>query len=201
MCCRYYFDDDTIKEVWKIVNEVDDKLNYKAGDVHPADNALIIAGEHKNEKLILQEMKWGFTNNRSKELIINARAETALARPTFSRAVQSNRCLIPAAHFYEWDKDKNKVIFSLEDEERKKRTLYMAGIYLPSHDGNHFTVLTTAANDSMKSVHDRMPLILSENDLRDWIFDDEKVGWYLKQSSPLLNTYQEYKQMSLFDLL
>ena len=50
----------------------------------------------------------------------------------------------------------------------------------------------------MKPVHDRMPLILPENQIRDWIFDDGMVGEILEQSSPMLSRYQEYEQLTLF---
>ncbi len=195
MCCRYLFDDTTLRELWETVNYVDNKLKWTAGDVYPSDHAIVITGQ--KEELKAERMKWGISNSSNpKQLIINARAETALSKPTFATATEHRRCIIPATHFYEWDKEKNKVTFSMESGE----TLFMAGIYLPYIDGNNFVVLTTGANESMKPVHDRMPLIFPKNELESWIFDDEKVGWFLKRQSPILHRYQEYQQLSLFDL-
>ncbi|MDO4978085.1 MAG: SOS response-associated peptidase family protein [Eubacteriales bacterium] len=199
MCCRYLFDDSTLEEVWKVVNDVDQKIHWQAGDIHPSDHALVLTGHPNNREkngLRAQEMKWGLDLSYSSQLIINARSETVLAKASFSQAVSKSRCLIPARQFYEWDSDKNKVTFSLE----KENTMYMAGFYLPYHDIDRFTILTTAANDSMKPVHDRMPLILAADQIQDWIFDNEKVAWYLSQPSPHLHRFQEFQQLSFFDL-
>lgn len=58
--------------------------------------------------------------------------------------------------------------------------------------------LTTAANDSMKDVHDRMPLILNDDMMRDWIRNDDMVEEYLAKDPPMLGRYQEYEQLTLF---
>ncbi|MDY4969915.1 MAG: SOS response-associated peptidase family protein [Lachnospiraceae bacterium] len=117
-----------------------------------------------------------------------------------------------AGHFYEWDRTKTKVTFS-GASDGENSSLYMAGFYNYFHidqgfddrtgkrggiDEFRFIILTTGANESMKPVHDRMPLILPENQIRDWIFDDGLVGEILEQSSPMLSRYQEYEQLTLF---
>ena len=58
-------------------------------------------------------------------------------------------------------------------------------------------ILTTAANESMKKVHDRMPLILEKEQLRDW-FSNDKMGAILHQKSVMLKRQVEYEQQSLF---
>lgn len=128
----------------------------------------------------------------SKQLLINARAESALAKRMFSESVLRRRCAIPAARFYEWDKNKNKVTFSKNGQS----TIYMAGFYIPCEEENRFVILTTDANDSMRSVHDRMPLILAEDELKSWIYDTGKVSDFLKKESPQLEKKQEYEQLS-----
>lgn len=50
----------------------------------------------------------------------------------------------------------------------------------------------------MKKVHDRMPLILPKEQIEEWIYNDEMVDKYLKTEPPMLTSYQEYEQMSLF---
>ena len=62
----------------------------------------------------------------------------------------------------------------------------------------HFIIVTTSANASMLPVHDRMPLILEEWELTEWLNNDAKVAEFLKKSSPLLERQQDYEQMSLF---
>ena len=72
--------------------------------------------------------------------------------------------MIPAKVFYEWDHQKHLTTFSLPDHS----IIWMAGIYDQEY---RFSVLTTAANESVKKIHDRMPLILAREDLRQWLFD------------------------------
>ena len=74
----------------------------------------------------------------------------------------------------------------------------MAGFYQMQEDGPHFIILTTAANDSVRPVHERMPLILEKEEMLSWIGDVSKVSSFLNKSSPLLQRRQDYEQMSLF---
>ena len=77
MCGRYYVDDDTAREIEKVVREVDDKLRRECrGDVYPSQSATVITG--RKPHLLAEEMSWGFPQYQKKGLLINARAETAL---------------------------------------------------------------------------------------------------------------------------
>ena len=102
--------------------------------------------------------------------------------------------MIPAAGFYEWDRQKNKVTFTLPEEG----SMYMAGFYRRFDDRDHFISLTTAANESMLPVHDRMPLILPRKDISDWIYEPGKTEEFLARSGPELARHREYEQMTLF---
>lgn len=193
MCGRYYIDQDVEEELYRVLQEIDDKLRReRTGDIFPANAAPVIYG--RDAKLCGGEMKWGFMG-KDKRLLINARAETAMERPVFANSVRQRRCIIPARHFYEWDRGKQKVTFCRKQGE----ILYMAGLYRNQEDGPHFVILTTAANGSVSPVHDRMPLILEENEMLPWIYDDGKTGSFLNKSSPMLERRQDYEQMSLFD--
>ncbi len=75
----------------------------------------------------------------------------------------------------------------------------MAGIYDVFDNEECFTIVTTAANDSMMPTHDRMPLILEKNQVKDWILDDRRTWELLKQVPVQLEAYQEVQQISLFD--
>ena len=157
MCGRYYINEETEKDIRRIVAEIDKKINWeRRGDIHPSDAAPVITG--KIPGLFAEEMHWGFPSYRSKQLMINARSETALEKRSFSESVCRRRCVIPAHHFYEWDRRKNKITFTWDESP----TLYLAGFYNYFEDGNRFIILTTAAHRSMQPVHDRMPLILPE---------------------------------------
>lgn len=195
MCGRYYVDDETAREIEKVVREVDAKLKKdRRGDVFPSQGAAVLTG--KAPGLRAEVMNWGFPQYHKKGLLINARAETALDRKTFRDSVLHRRCIIPAKHFYEWDSGKNKVTFLRKDEP----VLYMAGFYNLFQDEERFIIITTQANASVKQVHDRMPLILEKNELEDWVYDDKFLNFALQKVPVQLQKQQEYEQQSLFQI-
>ncbi|MDE6517960.1 MAG: SOS response-associated peptidase [Acetatifactor sp.] len=192
MCGRYYIDSDVEKEIYRIAQEIDKNVRMEwTGDIYPSQEAPVIYG--RGDILHGGEMKWGLTG-KDRKLLINARAETAMGRPTFSDSVRQRRCVIPARNFYEWNRERQKVTFCRQKEE----TMFLAGFYRGQEDGPHFIILTTAANDSVRPVHERMPLILEEKEIRPWIWEDSKVSSFLNKFSPLLERRQDYEQMSLF---
>lgn len=65
-------------------------------------------------------------------------------------------------------------------------------------DGDRFVILTTAANESMEPVHERMPLILEPDEVGSWIWDDERTKSLLEKESCLLERRTDYEQMTLF---
>ena len=73
----------------------------------------------------------------------------------------------------------------------------MAGCCRHYGDGEHFVILTTAANSSMEPVHDRMPLLLEESEVSDWILDSGRIDSFLRKTPPLLNRSTDYEQMAL----
>lgn len=201
MCGRYYVDDDTIRETERIVREVDRKMKkLKAGDVYPSGRAAVIT--QKTYGLRLEEMNWGFPRNQGSGLLINARAETVLERKMFRENVRRRRCIIPAKWFYEWDAEKNKVSFMRVEEP----VLFMAGFYGCFQDEERFIILTTQANDSVRPVHHRMPVILEKNELESWMClgtsqeeqrQDDVLKSILNKIPPMLKREQEYEQQSL----
>lgn len=100
----------------------------------------------------------------------------------------------PAGQYYEWDAQKNKVTFSGQDQP----VLYMAGFFDRFQDGDHFVILTTAANASVSPVHDRMPLILGKEEVEAWIYDDAFLEFALHKVPAKLQKSQEYEQQTLF---
>lgn len=193
MCGRYNFGEETEKDVRRIVSETDKKINWSCrGDIHPSEMAIIITG--KVSGLFAENMYWGFPSYQARQLMINARSESVLAKKSFSDSVLHRRCVIPAHHFYEWDRSRNKVTFT----RKENMTLYMAGFYNHFENEDRFIILTISANESMKPVHDRMPLILSEDEIREWICSETRIRDFLKKGSPMLSRSQEYMQLTLF---
>ena len=137
---------------------------------------------------------WGFPGFEGKKLIFNARCESASEKPLFRDSIRRRRIVIPASWFYEWNRKKEKNTFYRSDMP----VLFMAGLCRQYEDGEHFVILTTAANASMEPVHDRMPLILEYQEITEWILDDAKTGRILHHIPCLLERKTEYEQLSLF---
>jgi putative SOS response-associated peptidase YedK len=106
----------------------------------------------------------------------NARSETAATKPAFRGAFRSRRCIVPVDGFYEWRGPKGArepVRFHAPDA----RVLWLAGLYEPSTDPDtgevttSFALLTTEANELVRPVHDRMPVILDAAGIEAWLED------------------------------
>ena len=145
MCGRYYVDDETSREIEKIVRKLDQRLKIEHGqDIHPSESAVILTKECK--EVAARQMQWGFPGFQGKGLLINARAEAILDKKTFRDSVLHRRCVIPAHHFYEWSKNKEKYTFQ---SPKQDATLFMAGCYQIYNGQNRFVILTTQANASV----------------------------------------------------
>lgn len=200
MCGRYYVDDETAREIERIIHIAEEKvkrtsgaeLKLQAKDIHPTDTAPILM--RSSTGLGCSFQKWGFPGIDSKQVIFNARCESAMEKKMFQESMEHRRIVIPATRFYEWNRMKEKSTFYRED----RRVLLMAGIYSRYQGEDWFVILTTAANESMKPVHDRMPLILEEKEMIPWIFDEVRYKEILLKTPCLLNRKSEYEQLSLF---
>lgn len=189
MCGRYYVDDETAREIEKLVGQVERRIS---GDVCPSNEAAVITG--RKPVLSAEMMKWGFPQYRGNGLLINARSETVLEKRTFRESILHRRCVIPAKHFYEWNSSKEKVTFFRED----RAAVFLAGFYNCFGEEDRFMILTSPANASVEAVHDRMPLILEEKEITDWIYENSFLEYALHKEMPQLKTYQPYSQQSLF---
>lgn len=192
MCGRYYVDDETAREIEKIVRNLDEKILRK-GEIYPGQTASVIAREET--EAVLQQMEWGFDQVKAGKLIINARSESALQKPMFSDSVMHRRCIIPAGWFYEWDRDKNKIAF----KPQGSKGIFMAGIWkYGSDDKKHFVILTAEANDSVRHVHNRMPLILEGEECREWLRDVKDLQDVLNGKPDTALAAEGFVQQSLF---
>ncbi|WP_075887320.1 SOS response-associated peptidase family protein [Companilactobacillus crustorum] len=187
MCGRYMFQPDQNPEIGRIYQlAVDAGYQPKTGEVFPTDKtALIIAGDHKVKVVA---MKWGFPGFKDGQSIINARSETVRQKKIFADSFMKRRCVYPTTGFFEWNKAKEKYKFNFNNDPE---TLFIAGCY-NYFDGEPQSILfTTAPNESMIAVHDRMPLILRKNQINAWIYDDEFATEFLQSTMPQLISQQE----------
>lgn len=129
---------------------------------------------------LAEELRWGLVPHWAKDpsaahKMINARAETVSERAAYRGALAHFRCLIPADGFYEWQKVAG---------ERRKQPFHItlaggelfafAGLWSVWHRGTpeelrSVTIITTAANAAVASIHDRMPVILSRQAEALWL--------------------------------
>ena len=186
MCCRYYFSEKTADErVNKILSmmERDYAGEYKTGEIFPGDTAAAIIGE--NGRLRHVPAVFGFPAGSGRGLLLNARSETAAGKPTFAAAMRERRAILPAEGFYEWDRagDKTKYLFTLSGY----RTLYLCGLYTKLNGGYRFVILTRPANDSMRGIHDRMPVIVSADQVRAYLTDPDEAQRLVTQPAPALD--------------
>lgn len=194
MCGVYYIDDDTMRDIESIVLKVDRRIHGKqfVKDIHPTDHAPVIVRDETGLKLALQ--RWGYPGIHKKGVIFNARAEEVMEKPMFTNGIRYHRAIIPARHFYEWSVNREKNTFFRLD----RRPLYLAGFFDMMENEDRFVILTTQANDSMRRVHDRMPLVLEQDQLEDWMHDDNAARKLLSQIPVSLQRQVEFEQMTLF---
>lgn len=185
MCGRYAFTAGQADEILQIIQEVQDKCGAMAaktvrqGEITPGCRMPVLLGSDEGPTPEL--MVWGIRTPKS--LLINTRAETALEKPTFAESARHRHCVIPSTGFFEWDGDKRKYQFTLPDTP----VLYMAGIYDVRDGEPCYSILTTVANDSMREVHDRMPLVLEKTQIEPWLYDMKATEQFLSIVPPLLN--------------
>ena len=129
----------------------------------------------------LELMRWGLVPFWSKDGkgIINVRAETVAEKPAFKQSLRFRRCLVPACGFFEWKRtEQGKVPYRIH---LKDSPLFaFAGIYNAwtnpqGEDISTYAIITTQPNALMEEIHNRMPVILREEDEGTWL-DGLSVG-------------------------
>ena len=191
MCCRYYIGEST--EMSLIVEEMmrsslvstwqKSFAIVTSGDVRPTDIAPVIAPNRAGKRAIFP-MKWGFTG---KSLIMNARVETAAVKPMFQEAWKLHRCIVPASYYFEWE--------HLTDANGKKHTgdkyliqpqssdmTWLCGLYRFENNLPVYVILTKDPSEDIAFIHDRMPLILPEHLVDDWIRPDGNPESLVKEA-------------------
>lgn len=156
-------------------------------NLKPTQQIPVALTDHKTGEKQFRTAFWSLVPIWSKELktkfpTFNARSETVTEKASFKNQVKGRRCIIPVSGFYEWTGPKGDrtphAIFGPE------KIIPMAGLYSWWHEpgagddeGWHLTatILTRAAAGVMSSLHDRMPVFMSDELLQDWL-DPETEG-------------------------
>jgi putative SOS response-associated peptidase YedK len=126
---------------------------------------------------------WGFIPYWAKDRsignrMINARAETLAVKPVFKKALSRRRCLIPCSGFYEWKKNPDKTKTPMYIRMRSKKPFAFAGLWERwiAPDGSEVrscTIITGKPNELVRSIHDRMPVIVRPELYRQWLDPSE----------------------------
>lgn len=147
------------------------------GEIRPTDIAAVIAPD-KNGGIAAFPMMWGFHIPQYRAPIVNCRIETAPAKPLWSDSWLHRRCIIPATWYYEWEhirlaNGKEKAGNKYMIQPKGAENIWLAGLYrFEEHQGIQvpvFSVVTRPSSDSVKQLHDRMPLLLPEECAKDWV--------------------------------
>ncbi len=157
------------------IDSVFDDANRKIGEIFPGSRAPVVT--LKEGRKALDIIRWGVCPAYMKSDVINARRESLFTKNFFKRAVFDKRCLIPANYFYEWQKtDTGKIKRSLFSGD--ENLIAFAGIIMEYADKNKeiilpaYCIITREASDSVRGVHDRMPVILRRQDEDNWLIPD-----------------------------
>jgi putative SOS response-associated peptidase YedK len=166
---------EAIQDTFDIGNAPDLQPRY---NIAPTQEVVTVLHDTDNDLRVAKLLRWGLIPSWSKDpsiatKLINARSETVAEKPSFRSAFKKRRCLIVADGFYEWQRTEGKkqpFRFQLQD----KQPFGFAGLWeqWQSPSGEEIdtcTILTTAANELMAPIHDRMPVILKPEDYDLWL--------------------------------
>lgn len=163
MCTSYHVFPEENIEMREIISEAVRRFPSqvpRTGRISPSMTAAVLTEAGPTP------MRFGLTLRSRKGLLLNARSEGAAASPLFAPMLMSQRCLVPANEFYEWNEQKKAYLFS----DSAGGLLYFAGLFLPDMPLPCFVIITRAADEAVARVHDRMPLILHSPEYRDaWL--------------------------------
>ena len=193
MCCRYYM--EMSPELKPYVDEAKrSPLSPKMigllgkplkteGEIFPTDMVPVIATSRSRHQTVFP-MVWGFNVKGLDRPVVNARVETAKDKTSFRNSWFTRRCIIPASYYFEWKhfkrpdgKTKAGAKYAIQPENCT--ITYLAGLYqMQQYRGLTypvFTVLTREPSEELKNIHDRMPVVMPEDAIADWINPDKKA--------------------------
>ena len=167
---------DLFRAIVRLINDLPVPVRYNAAPTQAIAAVRQLAGSGDREVALLH---WGLIPSWSKDAamgarMFNARAETVADKPAFRAPFRRRRCLIPADGFFEWQKvDGVKQPYYIHPRD-EQRAFALAGLWdhwqgADGSDVESCTILTTTANDLLRPLHDRMPVILDPADFDLWL--------------------------------
>ena len=180
MCGRFVqaFSAEDLQDKYKASNQVVIKPNY---NVSPHTNIVTILKSQETNQLEMHTMLWGlvpFWSDDTKigNKLINARAETINEKPAFKKSFKTKRCIIPATGFYEWQ-DETRQPYFIKPKDGMSNIFSFAGIWDKWQDQEGNTLITCAiitkdASPALKFIHNRMPVIIPDQKIKNWLDPD-----------------------------
>lgn len=181
MCGRYNLitDAEALVDFFEIEQTLFDVSNLPPRyNIAPSQNVPIVRDTAKGRELAMA--RWGLVprwwkEEKSRYSTINARAETVAEKPTYREAFRRMRCLIPATGFYEWKR--------VDDQKTPHHiSLPQGGLFAFAGLWDHWdkqgagfdscSIIVTSANDTMRPIHNRMPVILNPVQYNTWLAAD-----------------------------
>jgi len=176
MCGRYFLH-STADKLSSLFGEMPMPLLAARYNIAPSQPIPVIRQNPAGRREMVL-VRWGLIPSWSKGpdsrfSMINARAETVAQKPAYRTAFRYRRCLIPADGFYEWRTAggaKQPYVLCPRDGV----PLAFAGLWEHWQDANgneleSCTILVRAANEQVKTVHERMPVIVTPDSFDLWL--------------------------------
>lgn len=147
------------------------------GVIKPDDMPPVIARSRNGSRNCFP-MIWGL-HIQQRPLLANIRAETAAEKPIFAVMWNTHRCVVPASWYYEWEhftrpNGKEEVGERYLIQPKGEHYTWLAGLYRMEEGFPHFAILTKPATEELAFLHERMPVMLREADIDEWINPEGK---------------------------
>ncbi|MHC0037003.1 SOS response-associated peptidase [Pseudoneobacillus sp. C159] len=168
---------DELLDRFEIESFLEQENYLPSYNVAPSQSVIAVINNGRHNKM--GYLRWGLippwaTDRSIGHKMINARSETLMDKPSFRTAYQRKRCLIIADSFYEWKRDGDQTKTPMRIKLRSDEPFAMAGLWEKwvAPDGKPVfscTVITTAPNELVRDIHNRMPVILRQEDEKVWL--------------------------------
>ncbi len=170
MCGRFYLDAD-LNDILQHFNVHQIRsVQLHTGEIFPTEQVAVITEQPERQ---LVNMRWGWEASFLKKTLINARAETLLDKEFYRESIRTRRCIVPASGYYEWGmtgQGKQRYGIFVKDQP----LIALAGLYQfqttkAGEKISAVTIITKPAAHHIRSIHDRMPMMLGNQDFEKFL--------------------------------
>ncbi len=176
MCSRYSLTTpaEAVRAHFGTINAAEFPPRY---NIAPTQPVLIVRLDHKKQRELCL-VRWGLIPSWVKDprdfsTLINARSETAAEKPSFRGPMRHRRCLVPCSGFYEWTGVRGAkqphLVARVDGSVMALAGLWEHWLGADGSEMDSMAILTTEANEDMRAIHDRMPVILQPSQFAEWL--------------------------------